>query len=394
MITHLFKLIWNKKKQNFLLMLEILISFMVMFAVFTAAVYYYRNYNKPIGFDYENVWSFKYDDPEGMRDADSIAAFNHTIKKMIAAMPQVESVSFSDINTPFGDATMFTSIFFNQAPAQTEIYRVDDDYQRLLNIPLLKGRWFSKEDDIGKEKSVVINEALQESLFGGSDAVGRVIDYQGNGALKMRIVGVIGEVKDKGDLQPPRNGFYTRMDTSNQRDYGAMLIKVRPGTSAVFERSLYKSLSNAIRNTSIDIWHLDDRRRIVTLQMLGPILILLIVAGFFVINVSLGLFGVLWYNISKRKSEIGLRRAVGASGNAISRQMVAEALVLSTISLIVGAFFAVQFPLMNVFNIAAGTYLIALLLAVLFIYLLVIVCAFYPGRQAAGIYPAAALHED
>ena len=71
-------------------------------------------------------------------------------------------------------------------------------------------------------------------------------------------------------------------------------------------------------------------------------IILIIVAGFLIINVALGLFGVLWYNINLRKSEIGLRRAVGASGNAVSKQLVGEALVLATFALIIGSFFAIH----------------------------------------------------
>jgi putative ABC transport system permease protein len=123
-------------------------------------------------------------------------------------------------------------------------------------------------------------------------------------------------------------------------------------------------------------------------------IIFIIVAGFLIINVALGLFGVLWYNINKRKGEIGLRRAIGATGNAISRQLVGEAFVLSTLSLILGCFFAVQFPLLNVFDLPANIYVTAIILSVLFIYVLVVLCALYPGKQAAGIYPAVALHED
>ena len=123
-------------------------------------------------------------------------------------------------------------------------------------------------------------------------------------------------------------------------------------------------------------------------------IILIIVAGFLIINVALGLFGVLWYNINLRKSEIGLRRAVGASGNAVSKQLVGEALVLSTFALIIGSFFAVQFPLLNVFDLPASVYIVALLFAIAFIYVLVIICALYPGKQAASIYPAVALHEE
>ena len=64
MLKHLFKLIWNKKKQNFLLIAEMLVSFLVIFAVFTLLIYFYRNYKQPMGFDYENVWAVKFDKPE------------------------------------------------------------------------------------------------------------------------------------------------------------------------------------------------------------------------------------------------------------------------------------------------------------------------------------------
>ena len=109
----------------------------------------------------------------------------------------------------------------------------------------------------------------------------------------------------------------------------AILINVQPNADAAFESKLFKSLSNAI-GSSIEIVHLTDERKRINSITLVPMIVLFIVAGFLIINVALGLFGVLWYNISKRKSEIGLRRAVGASGNSISKQLVGEALVLAT----------------------------------------------------------------
>jgi putative ABC transport system permease protein len=183
------------------------------------------------------------------------------------------------------------------------------------------------------------------------------------------------------------------MDSNAMSWAGTIILKVRPGTSAAFESKLFKTLSNAI-GTNIEIEHLDKKLVSKNKVMLVPMIIASVVAGFLIINVALGLFGVLWYNINKRKGEIGLRRAVGASGNDVSGQLVGEALVLATLSLIIGVFFAVQFPLMNVFDLPANTYLIAMALAIVFIYVLVIICALYPGRQAAAIYPAVALHEE
>src|SRR6266576_1331721 len=101
MLAHLFKLIWNKKKQNFLLITEMLISFIVMFAVFTLIVYYYNNYKKPMGFDYDNVWVVHYTPPEKINSADSVEMFHQTLKQMLRSMTQIKEVSLTGGNVPF-----------------------------------------------------------------------------------------------------------------------------------------------------------------------------------------------------------------------------------------------------------------------------------------------------
>ncbi|HYK47317.1 MAG TPA: FtsX-like permease family protein, partial [Parafilimonas sp.] len=208
-----------------------------------------------------------------------------------------------------------------------------------------------------------------------------------------RVIGVVNNMKDKSDYQAIEGGMYLKMDTGSMRWTGNILLKVKPGTDAAFEAKLFKSVSNAVGST-VEIEHLDKKLATKNKVMIVPLIIALIVVGFLIINVALGLFGVLWYNINKRRGEIGLRRAVGATGNSVSKQLVGEAMVLSTFALLVGSFFAVQFPLLNVFDLPASVYISALILAVLFVYVLVIICALYPGKQAAAIYPAVALHEE
>lgn len=368
-------------------------SFFVMFAVFTFSVYYYQNYRREVGFDYNDVWDMGYELPQGMQNTDSIVNFRATLKQLLTSQPEVLGVSFSTVNIPYGNAGIGNGFTYNKTEWATEVYTVDDSYRKLLNIPLKEGRWFSKADDVFAERPIVINEMFRQQVFGDAPAVGKVIGDAKTASDNMKVIGVVSNIKDKGDYLGPIMAMYKRVDTS-YREGGSLLIKVTPGAGAAFEGRLYKAVSNFMQNKSVDIQHMSMRRNTKNAQLLAPVIVLLSVAGFLVLNVALGLFGVLWYNISKRKAEIGLRRAVGASGAGVSWQMVGEALVLATLALILGCFFAVQFPLLNVFNIASATYLIAIGLTVLFVYLLVVICAFYPGRQAADIYPAIALHED
>jgi putative ABC transport system permease protein len=398
MLTHLFKLIWNKKKQNALLIIEMFISFIVMFAVLTMLVFSVKNYRYPMGFDYNDIWVVSFYPPEKINRSDSVAMFQDALKKTMFSMPQIKQVSFTGSNVPFSMNTSNTRISYGGTKSEmTNIYQAEETFNQVMQIPMVDGRWFTRADAASKYTPVVINRKLKEDLFGNESAIGKVLGEQSfdnaSAGNSYRVVGVVENTKDKGSYQSVENGMYLKMDSNALRWAGTMVLKVKPGTDATFESKLFKVVSNAI-GTNVEIEHLDKKLVSKNKVMLVPMIIAAVVAGFLIINVALGLFGVLWYNISKRRGEIGLRRAVGASGNAVSSQLVGEALVLATISLFIGTFFAVQFPLMNIFDLSADVYLVAIVLAIVFIYALVIICALYPGKQAAAIYPAVALHEE
>lgn len=173
-----------------------------------------------------------------------------------------------------------------------------------------------------------------------------------------------------------------------------MLIRVKPGTDAIFESKLVKDITSMVNGWSVDVAYLTNARKTQHNITLVPVTIFLIISTFLLINVALGLFGVLNLSIAKRRGEIGLRRAIGATGSRISVQFVGEIWVLATFAMLIGLLFAAQFPLLNVFDLPAGIYVTAIIIAVLIIYLIVTLCALFPSRQAALIQPAVALHEE
>lgn len=394
MFKHLFKLIWNKRKQNFLFLSEILVSFLVIFAVFSFLTYYYQNYSKPLGFDHQQVWAISYDGSQQTKNPDSLSILQENLRRSLKAMPMIAEVSFSSRNFPYSNSTMSTGL--NQKGRmfdRVNNYQVEDDYPKVWNMTLLEGRWFNPEDAIGKHKNIVINETLKTLIFGNGVAIGKEIgDYEDK--AKLKVIGVVQDIKANGDFVPAGNAMFTRMDSAAYSYARTILVKVKPDAGATFESKLYKFMASTFKNSTIEIQHLSEMRDAKNQVTIMPMIIFIIIASFLIINVALGLFGVLWYNINKRRAEIGLRRAIGASGNAVSYQLVMEAMILATMSLIVGCFFALQFPLLNVFDVPSSAYIIALLLALVFIYLLVLACSLYPGKQAAAIHPAIALHEE
>jgi putative ABC transport system permease protein len=394
MFKHLFKLMWNKRKQNFLLISEILVSFMVIFALFSFLVYYFQNYRKPMGLNYERVWTVTFDSRVVPKNTDSLNLFYQNLQQSLKAMPQIKDMSYSSVNYPFSESNMSTSLHFNNKEIQwVNRYVAGNSYKNVLGMKMLEGRWFEPQDLVAKEKAIVINETLKADVFAGQNAIGKYFnDYENKNRLK--VIGVVQDVKVGGDYWPSGRAMYNQIDTGEIKYNHIILMKMNESADANFESKLYKFLGKTFNNASVEITYLKDKRDAKNELTQIPMIIFIIIAGFLIINVALGLFGVLWYNINKRKGEIGLRRAIGASGSSVSLQLVTESLILATLSIIAGSFFALQFPLLNVFDIPASVYLFAILFTIMFIYLLVITCSLYPGKQAAAIQPATALHEE
>ncbi len=388
MFKHLLTLIWNKRKQNFLLMTEIFVSFLILFGIFSMLVNQFKNYIKPMGFNPDNVWVINFNSTYHTNNNDSLVRFYQNIEQALRAMPEIQEVTYTSFYLPFSGGVAETGLTYKDHNYfHIGAFQGEASYQQVMQLKVVEGRWFNKEDALFKTTPIVIDETLKKDLFGKETAIGKKLSAG-------KIIGVVQDPKMASDYSALGRGLFNRIDTGNYRDLGHMLVRVNASANTAFEGRLYDFVSRAIPNGNVNIEHLNDRRKVVNRQYTIPMIIAVIIGSFLIINVSLGIFGVLWYNINKRRAELGLRRAVGASGKSISGQLAAEALILATLGLIVGVFFAIQVPLLNLFNLDKGIYFAAILLSILFIYGLVFICSVYPGRQAAAIYPAAALHEN
>jgi len=173
-----------------------------------------------------------------------------------------------------------------------------------------------------------------------------------------------------------------------------ILVRVKPGTSRSYEAQLVDELNLIVPGWNVEVHWLSDLKKTKNNMSIGFIWILIVVAIFLILNVILGLFGLLWYNINLRKAEIGLRRALGASKKRITRHFIKETLVLTTFAVILGLLFAIQFPIMGVFEINPAIYVGAIGSSLIFLYGLIFLCALAPSRQASKVEPATALHDE
>ena len=122
-----------------------------------------------------------------------------------------------------------------------------------------------------------------------------------------------------------------------------------------------------------------------------------VLAGFLLLMVTLGLTGVVWQSVIVRLREFGLRRAAGASGASVRRQVFAEMAVMTSFAVIAGSAIVGQLPFLPLpegLVVAAPVFAGAVALTAAAIYCLTLVCGWYPSRLAARIPPADALRYE
>ncbi len=394
MIRHLFTLIWNRRRANFLLIAEIFLAFVVLFVVGSLLVYNQQNYRTPPGFAYEQVWRIGLD-PGALPRAGRLATVRQVMARL-RAMPEVVAVGRTSSNTPFSGSTNNSDVGIgkerrNGIPASG--YLVEDDLREVLQLPLVAGRWFDKRDDGASVTPAVLSRELAGQLFPQQSPLGKVV---GRGYDEYRIVGLIERFRADGPLDEPRPAMLMRVSPQDTAwgEASDMLLRVRPGAGAALERRMTTEILATAKGWNVGISALPEQRAAQLKRALTPLVALGLVCVFLIVNVAMGLFGVLWQTINQRRAEIGLRRAMGASAGAISGQVVGEILVVTTFGLALGLLVAAQFPLLGVLDVRPAVYGQAMLLATGLVYVLTTVCALYPSRLAAGIHPAVALREE
>ena len=284
-----------------------------------------------------------------------------------------------------------------------ELMGACDGTDKIFNIKIIEGRWFNEDDNASKNRPVVINEKLKNFIFGNKNAIGKTIIYCD---WKCTIVGVCNDFKHKGEYSQSNHIFIAR-DTeaegllyepgwhcmSGRNCMSPHYVKLKESSISKMSE-LSKKVATKFPGYSIQFRPLEKDHRAYVTKTWRPLMLILTIFLFLFINVLFGLFGILWYNISLRKSEIGIRMATGANKTHIYKHFIGEIIQLTSLGVIPGLIVAVQFPILKAFDIETKVYIMAILAAAAIIYLLVVLCALFPTAQAAKVQPALALHDE
>jgi putative ABC transport system permease protein len=240
-----------------------------------------------------------------------------------------DSATFSIFGRPPPDSR-------SQSAAATAV--VTNGYFRALEIPLRAGRLFEPTDDSDAPPVVLVNEAMARRHWPGENPVGARVTLAFSGPpTEVEVIGVVGDIRDELDeLQgDPRPSFYL---PHSQRPYGAFHFTVRTDGDPA-------GLTRAVQD---EIWAMNPAMPFAQVTTLDGLLddslrerrsTLLIVLAFSVaalVLASVGAYGLVSHESSRRSQEIGIRVAVGANQRRVLALVVGDGLKLALLGVAVG----------------------------------------------------------
>lgn len=410
MIRHFFKIVWNRRRANTLILVEMVLSFLVLCLVFTLAGSALLNWGKPLGFDYHDVWCLDLATPSAhafaigkSADPEVKRAYEH-LHATLRGIPEVEAVTPLSWNHPFSGSSAGNQTYVGGARVSVRQSRVLPEAMQVLRFTLVDGRWLEPGDATLAWVPVVVTRSYARALFGDRNPLGQrlhILRRDGTPESdpkdpERRVVGVIEDYRSQGEVYPTRPAEFAPLRSERLTTLaGQYLVRLAPGVPAAFERELVEAVRAAAPGYGVTVRPLAQMRTESLQQVLVPMLLIGVLAGFMMLMVGLGLAGVLWQNVTRRTRELGLRRALGATASQVRWQVIGELLAITTVGVGVGAALYLQLPLLPLFpSTPLAAYLLALTAAVVVLYALAVLCGLYPGWMATRVRPAEALQNE
>jgi predicted permease len=298
------------------------------------------------GSSIEDIFTFQIAPENADRvDGPSFARFDLDFIDRLAQMPGVESVGLIE-NVPLNEGTAGMrfrtdeTLDSEEAGAPLSITFTAGDYFPTMDIALLRGRHFGREDHLTEHGNVVISETAANLLFpGGEDPVGRRIRAEAGGGVWMNVVGVVEDVLQYGFRGTPEPLVYLPLVGPEPRFWAvtspAYVVKTsRADLIAPEIREIVREIAPGApmyRMYTMEGLAADSMAELsFTMLTLGVVSVLALLLG------ALGLFGVLAYTVAGRTREIGVRMALGAEARRVQGMVVGQGARVVLVGVIIG----------------------------------------------------------
>jgi predicted permease len=349
-----------------------------------------------------NIWLPVPNDPkvDPYRDLDRQSSFARELVRRMNAIPGVALAGITSL-LPAGRQSKSDALAMEDRPLESaqdlraEIIRVSPEYFRVMQAPLVRGRFFAENDVDGAARVAIIDEAAARRYWSGLDPLGRRLRLGQDPTLPwMTVVGLVKDIKQDGLDSNGVPHIYVSIYQNRGRVVSVVLRSSLPATL------LEPQMRHEIQN--ID-WHLpvfgvSSMNDVLGRSLASRRFSASLVGGFAALALllaSIGIYGLLAYMVDQRSREIGLRMALGAGRADILKLILQRGVVLASVGIAAGILFSAS----TASILATLLYGVrprdpAVFLVVPLLLLAVASLASYlPARRATQVEPMIALRE-
>jgi predicted permease len=337
----------------------------------------------------------KYDTPSKRR-----RLFGRILDRL-DGVPGVRAAAVA-ISFPLDQSTPFNSDFLveghhlpaDQPTPQADFRIVSPGYFRTIGMQLLRGRPFADDDRDGAPGVAIVNLSAMRHLFGGRDPVGRRVSFD-NGRHWSRVVGLVNDVRQYGLGSAPADEVYVPLE-QNGPLAGTVMLRTTGDP-----RAFVRTVEDLVRRIDPQqpISHVQTLEEVRHRALASPRLTMLLVSLFAAVALLItasGIAAVASFAVTRRRSEIGVRMALGAPRAAVVGMVVRQAMAPVLAGLIAGVVAAVPLTraaIRLLFEVRPGDPLTILTVALILSAVAALACL-GPARRAAAIDPMDALRAE
>jgi predicted permease len=356
-----------------------------------------------VGFDPKGLIAFRVAFEGPAMDSITAPAASRELMRQLRAIPGVVAATRAS-RRPFhagGTATTVTPAGFGDrdrsAFPTADVRWVDADYFRTLGIPLESGRLFSAIDAPSAPPRVIVNETFARKLWPGERAiVGRQFDLRAGGALTREIIGVVGDTRLQSPRREPRPTVYVFTGQESDGDQFDVLLRVSSDETPVFAaaRRIVQSIAPSVPLYRVESMTSTLGKTIARERATAQLLFFFAVSA--LVLVAVGVYGLYAGEVSRRRREIGVRMALGATRLVVVQSLLARALVRAAIGGVVGgaAGIVAARVLDSILYGVRSTDAVSYMGSIVVVVLVAIGATLIPALQAARVAPSYALRAE
>jgi predicted permease len=367
------------------------------------------------GFDTKNVIAFKVGVSHSLTKTPSSTRV--TYQQLIERIRQIPGVQAADFTTSIpltGQGGYLPFWLDSQKPdslqgaPRLQAFLTGPDYFRTMGIPLLQGRFLTREDTINSPCVAVIDSDFAHKFFADGKPIGHTITAGFEAFGPCTIVGLAGHVKDVGlndagvaNQYQTYYSLYQDPDRWVPLNYADASIVVRtPLDTATIIAAIKATVYQA--GSEQPIYNVRTMRQIVADSMSEqrfPMILLGAFAGLALLLAAVGIYGTISYSVTQRVQEIGIRMALGADRGDVLRLFIGRELRLVLVGVAAGAAGAliVTRTLSSLshllYGIGSSDPLTFAIVSVVLMGVAALAC-YIPARRAAKVDPMVALRNE